>query len=137
MRGTSRDAGRLAEMEAAGIEAARADPDRLATVVECFDGVSLVYWLLGSAAGVEPQVADLHDARLARLLEEMVDTPVRGLVYELTGAIDPAVSMRAFAHLRAANERWRIPFEVVDGDPAQIESWRDAMVAAGEAVLAG
>ena len=62
--------------------------------------------------------------------------PMAGNPYELTGAIDPELALAAFGHLRSAGERWRIPFEVVDADPADIESWRAAMVAAGEAVLA-
>jgi NAD(P)-dependent dehydrogenase (short-subunit alcohol dehydrogenase family) len=137
VRGTSRSDARLAEIEAAGIEPALADPARIATIVECLEGVSVIYWLLGSAVGEADEVADLHGARLERLLEEMVDTPVRGLVYELTGAIDPAIVVGALAHLREAGKRWRIPFEVLDADPAQTGAWRSGMVAAGEAVLSG
>lgn len=136
VRGTSRRADRIGEIEAAGIEPAVADPGRIGTLVDCIEGVTLIYWLLGSATGDPDAVAGLHGPRLERLLEEIVDTPVRGLVYELTGAIDPELALAAFGHLRSAGERWRIPFEVVDADPADIESWRAAMVAAGEAVLA-
>ncbi len=127
VRGTTR--ADPAAIEAAGIEAVVADPDRVGTVLAAIDGVTLIFWLLGSATGDLEQVAALHGPRLERLLEEIVDTPVRGLVYEVTGGIDPALLNGAFGLLRAAGDRWRIPFEVVDADPRRIELWREGMLA--------
>ena len=51
VRGTSRDPATAAEIEAAGIEGVQADPDRIGTIVEQLEGVSLIFWLLGSASG--------------------------------------------------------------------------------------
>jgi hypothetical protein len=124
VRGTTRDPGRLTEIEASGAEAVVADPDRLATVMPQLAGVSVVCWLMGSAA------AELHGPRLRTLLERLVDTPVRGFVYEAAGSLDPDVLSAGAAAVREAAERWRIPAEVVDADPADRETWAAAMTAA-------
>lgn len=130
VRGTSRDPGRLAAIEKAGIEPALADPDRVATVLDQIEGVSLIYWLLASASGTPAAVAALHTSRLGRVLEEIVDTPVRGFVYELATELDAADAARAFGLLREAGESWRIPFEVVDAGPSDHDLWVEGMVAA-------
>lgn len=130
VRGTTRDPQRLPAIEAAGIEPALADPDRAATLVELIADVTLIYWLLGSAAGNEDAVASVHGPRLERLCEEIVDTPVRGLVYEGAGGIDDAHLRRGEAIVAAAGERWRIPFEVIRQAPDDLGAWRAEMVAA-------
>jgi len=136
VRGTTRDPRSAAAIEAAGIEAAVADPDRIGTVLDVIEGVTLIFWLLGSASGEAGSVAALHGARLERLLEEIVDTPVRGFVYELTGELPPEAVVVALETLRRAGESWRIPFEVVDADPARFELWREGMLAAAEELTA-
>jgi uncharacterized protein YbjT (DUF2867 family) len=136
VRGTTRDPARLAAIEAAGIEAALADPDRIATILDRIEGVTLVYWLLGSATGEPEAVAALHTDRLERLLEEVVDTPVRGLVYELAAGLAAEDALRALELLRSAGERWRIPFEVVDAPPGDHRSWLDGMLAAASELIA-
>lgn len=132
VRGTTRDEAGSAAIEAAGIEAAVADPDRIGEIIETIEGVTLIYWLLGSASGGSEAVAALHGPRLERLLEEIVDTPVRGLVYEVTGALDSEILVGALEALRGAGERWRIPFEVVDADPGNPEQWLEGMLAAAD-----
>ena len=91
VRGTSRRAEGLAAIEAAGIEPALADPDRVGTLVELVGDVAVVFHLLGSAGGEPQALAELHGPRLERLLEKVVDTPVRGVVYEAVGTVDAAV----------------------------------------------
>jgi uncharacterized protein YbjT (DUF2867 family) len=135
VRGTTRDPANVDAIEAAGIEPLVADPDRIGEVLEGIDGVSLIYWLLGSAVGDRDAVEALHGPRLARLLEEIVDTPVRGFVYEATGGIDPDRLAEAMAILRDAGERWRIPFEVIDVAEADHEMWREAMLAAARELV--
>ena len=130
VRGTTRDGANAAEIESAGIEAVVADPDRVGELLEAIEGVTLIFWLLGSAAGEPERIAALHGPRLERLLEEIVDTPVRGFVYELTGELDPALGTAALEILRAAGERWRIPFEVVDASGTDHALWREGMLAA-------
>ena len=72
--------GRAQELASSGHvvdEADGADPDRLATLTPRLEGVSVVCWLLG-----HDDRAALHGDRLSALLEYLVDTPVRGFVYE-------------------------------------------------------
>jgi nucleoside-diphosphate-sugar epimerase len=122
VRGTTRRAEATAAIEAAGAEAAVADPDRLATLVPQLAGVTVVCWLLGTA-----HHPSLHGERLQTMLEHIVDTPVRGLVYEGTAGGDV---------VRAAGERWRMPVRVVSEPPEAHEPWLAAMREAVAAVLA-
>lgn len=135
VRGTTRDEAGLPAIAGDGIDAVIADPDRIADVLDAVEGVALIFWLLGSAAGDPEAVAALHGARLERLLEEIVDTPVRGFVYEATGDLEPEVLVGAFEALRNAGERWRIPFEVVDADLAEPGQWLEGMRAAAAALI--
>jgi hypothetical protein len=123
VRGTTRSPERLAALEAAGVEGALADPDRLATIVPALSGVSVVCWLMGTAEG-SPQV---HGARLQTLVEHLVDTPVRGLVYEAAGTVDASLLQRGAQIVRVASETWHIRGEVVSADPAAHEEWLGAM----------
>jgi nucleoside-diphosphate-sugar epimerase len=128
VRGTTRDPRRLAEIEASGAEAVVADPDRLGTVMPQLAGVSVVCWLMGSAdAGA---AADLHGPRLRTLLERLVDTPVRGVVYEAAGSVDPELLSAGAQAVLGAGARWRIPAEVVDADPSDRDTWVAAMTGA-------
>ena len=121
VRGTSRRQEGLAAIEEAGIEAALADPDRPGTILELVDDVAVLVLLLGGATGSEEALAAIHGPRLERLMEHLVETPVRGVVYEGTGEGSKVV--------RAAERTWRIPVEVLSED-------RSAASAAKE-VLAG
>jgi 3-hydroxyisobutyrate dehydrogenase-like beta-hydroxyacid dehydrogenase len=123
VRGTTRDPGRAAEIEAAGIEPAVAEPDRVATVLDHVADVTVVGWLLASASGGPDSVRSLHGPRLERLCEELVDTPVRGIVYEAAGAVPAEVLAAGRGVLEAASERWRIPFEVIEHDPGDNDGW--------------
>jgi hypothetical protein len=74
--------------------------------MEALTGVTIVVWLLGNVA-----VLDLHDGRLRMMFEKLVDTPVRGFVYEGTPAGE--------ALARACASTWNIPLEVLaPGDDA-------------------
>jgi len=131
VRGTTRSS--LDPLLAAGIEAAAADPDRLGTIMPQLAGVSVVCWLLGSAVG--DGVADLHGPRLETLLERLVDTPVRGFVYEAAGTVDAELLRGGAAAVGEAAQRWRIPAQVVEADPADHEAWLGAMRASVERLL--
>lgn len=104
------------------VEGVVADPSRLATLTPHLEGVTVVCWLLATAD--DP---DLHGPRLATILEWIVDTPVRGFVYEAAGGEDI---------VRRAGDTWQIPVEVVRADPAGHDEWLEAMTAAVAAVLA-
>lgn len=126
VRGTSRDPARAVELEAAGIESLVADPDRLVTMMPAIEGVSVVCWLMGTADA--PQ---LHGPRLESMLEHIVDTPARGLVYETGGAERPE-GIAAAARLSAT---YNMPVEVVGALPAEHQVWLETMVAAVGRVL--
>ena len=105
VRGTTRDAARARDIEAAGVEAVVADPDRLATLVPHLEGVSAACWLMGA---VDEEA--LHGPRLESFLEHLVDTPVHGVVYE---PADRHPAGREIA--RRASERYRMPVEIAEG----------------------
>ena len=108
VRGTTRDPGKTAAIAAAGAEPYVGDPDRIGTLMGALTGVTVVCWLLGDVP--DP---DLHGGRLRMLFEKLVDTPVRGVVYERALPAGEAIA-------RDAAERWRIPVEIVEpgGDVA-------------------
>lgn len=105
VRGTSRREEGLEAIEAAGIEPAIADPDRPGTILELVNDVAVLVLLLGSATGSAEELAAIHGPRLERLMEHLVETPVRGVVYEGTEGGSQVV--------RAAGRTWRIPVEVL------------------------
>ena len=130
VRGTTRREDEALSISECGIEAVVADPDRVWTVLEQVADVTLIFWLLGSARGDRSQLAALHGARLERVLEQIVDTPVRGFVYESGGTVEAAVLRRRSELVIAAGARWRIPYELVDVDPSDRGAWRAEMLAA-------
>jgi uncharacterized protein YbjT (DUF2867 family) len=110
VRGTSRTAEGASVISAAGFEGVVADPLRLGTLLPALAGVTVVVWLFGRVDSPE-----LHGDRLSALLEKLVDSGVRGFVYE-DGPGAPLVL--------AAGERWRMPVAVApsDGLGAAVES---------------
>ena len=132
VRGTTRDPARLTAIAECGIEPFHADPDRVGTLMAALEGVTVVCWLLGSAGGGAEQVAALHDGRLRMLFEKLVDTPVRGLVYEAAGTLPFEWREQGELITRAARATWNIPLEVLHADPADCDAWRaDARAAVG------
>jgi hypothetical protein len=114
--------GRAAALGASGHvveEALGADPLRLATLTPRLAGVSVLCWLFG-----EDGPAPLHGDRLAALLEFLVDTPVRGVVYERSEEHPGGEEIVA-----RAQRTFRMPCEVV--------SPGDDLAAAVERVLSG
>jgi uncharacterized protein YbjT (DUF2867 family) len=114
VRGTSRDAAGLDAIEAAGIEPSRADPEQPGTILELVDDVAVVLWLLGSATGSRDDLGTIHGPRLEALLERLVETPVRGFVYEGVGSVDPTLLAGGAELARNAERTWRIPVIVTE-----------------------
>jgi uncharacterized protein YbjT (DUF2867 family) len=133
VRGTTRTREHLAEIEAAGAEAVLADPNRLGTLMRELAGVTLICWLMGSAEGDTAE--DLHGPRLRTLLERLVDTPVRGVVYEAAGSVPAELLAAGAAAVREASARWSMPAEVVEAEPRDSEAWLAAMTGAVERLL--
>lgn len=120
VRGTGRM--ELDAIEAAGLEAAEADPDRPGTVLDLCGDVAAVVWLLGSAAGSADAISAIHGPRLERLLEKLVDTPVRGFAYEAVGSADADPLAAGRRIVERAGERWRIPVTFLN-EPRDEEGW--------------
>ncbi len=127
VRGTSRSEAGLAAIEAAGIEPALADPDRPGTLLDQVADVAVVYYLLGSAAGDEELLEAIHRLRLERLLEHLVDTPVRGFVYEAAGEVPVELLAAGAEIVRAAGRTWRIPVAVVEERFSDHDAWAEAV----------
>ena len=136
VRGTTREPTALEAIEAAGAEAVVADPDRLGTIAAHVQGSSVLCWLLGTAQGDPDGVAALHGPRLESMLEGLVDTPVRGVVYEAAGTVPAELLGNGAATVRRVAAVYRMPVEVVSVDPADVERWLDATVHAVDSVLA-
>ena len=135
MRGTSRTDEGLGAIERAGAEAVQADPDVVATLVGAFEHVTVVCILLGSAAGSEEQLRALHGTRLEMLLVKLVDTTVRGVVYEARGTVDEEILARGAERVRGYAERSLAGYALIEREPDAVEPWLDAAVAAFSAVL--
>jgi NAD(P)-dependent dehydrogenase (short-subunit alcohol dehydrogenase family) len=112
VRGTTRSPERAAAIEAAGAEAYVGDPDVVGTLMGALDGVTIACWLLATADNPE-----LHAGRLRMFCEKLVDTPVRGLVYEAGGGE---------AIVRDAERIWNIPLAVLGVPPSDCEMWQRA-----------
>ena len=136
VRGTTRQESVLEGIEQAGIEAAIADPDRPGTILDRCGDVTVVVWLLGSAAGEPELVAAVHGPRLERLLEKLVDSPVRGFVYETAGTGSGEVLQGGREIVERAAATWRIPVAFLDFEPSA-EDWTQRAGDATAGVIAG
>lgn len=136
VRGTSRRREGADEIEAGGLEGVVADPDRPGTVLDLVADVSVVVWLLGSARGEPDAIAALHGPRLERLLERLVDTPVRGFVYEGAGTVTDAHLRAGRAAVERATGTWRVPTAVLSGGRRDA-GWAGEAAETAESLLAG
>jgi uncharacterized protein YbjT (DUF2867 family) len=125
VRGTSRREDGLAPIEATGIEPALADPAAPGSVLDLVGDVAVVAWLLGSADGSPEELAALHGRALELVLERIVETPVRGFLYEPEGSVDPTLLARGWEAVEAASARWRIPSATLSADPG---AWADEAI---------
>ena len=134
VRATTRDPARVAEIEAAGAEAVVADPDRIATLIPALEHAGVGCILLGSATGTDEALAALHSSRLEMLLLRMLDTTVRGVVYEASGTVDGSLLAAGGDLVRRFCEDSRIPYALLsDVDPG---GWPGDGADAAERVLA-
>lgn len=135
VRGTSRDPVRRERLAELGIEPAAADPDRVGSIVELLGDVTVVVWALGSASGPGDRAAALHRERLPSALEKLVDTPVRGVVYEASGSVEPEALAAGRAAVERAAERWMIPTAIVSRGREDPIAWAEAIAVAAEDVI--
>jgi uncharacterized protein YbjT (DUF2867 family) len=123
VRGTSRTEEGLVPIEEAGIEPARADPERPGTILDLVGDVTIVLWLLGGAEGTAESLAAIHGPRLEGLLERLVDTPVRGFLYEGAGTVDRKLLEGGAELVRNAESTWRIPVAVTETSREHGPQW--------------
>ncbi len=137
VRGTSRSPAGLELIGSAGLDAASADPDRVGTILEQVGDVAVVVWLMGSATGTPDQLEAVNVLRLESLLEKLVDTPVRGFVFEGSGTAGDSVLAAGAELVERAARTWMIPVRIVDADREDAEAWTAAMSGAVSSVLLG
>lgn len=137
MRATTRDPARACAIEAARVEAVVGDPDVVGTLARSLEHVSVACVLLGSAVGSPEDLEALHGSRLQMLLTRMVDTTVRGVVYEAAGSVDPSVLAAGAARVRACCEDARIPYVLLRADPTDHRAWTAAAAAGVHTALDG
>jgi hypothetical protein len=135
VRGTTRSPARTEAIAAAGAEPYVGDPDRIGTLMGALSGVTLVAWLLAGAEG--ERAAELHAGRLRMLCEKLVDTHVRGLVYEAAGSLPGDVLAGGAAIVERAHATWSIPVQVLRTDPENCAAWTADAAAAVERLLTG
>jgi uncharacterized protein YbjT (DUF2867 family) len=126
VRGTTRDPATGAGLDGDGIEPWIGDPDRVGTLTGALDGVTVVCWLLGSATGNPEALAAVHGPRLRAFCEKVVDTTVRGLVYEAAGTVPGELLAGGAEIAREAARTWKIPLRILDADPADRGAWLGA-----------
>ena len=137
VRGTCRGAAGAAAIREAGIEPAIADPDRVGTVLDHVGDVTVLAWLLGSATGTPEEIEAINRLRLGSLLEKLVDSPVRGFVYEGAGSVDRSVLDAGAELVERAGRTWMIPIRVVRAERDGDGGWAAAMAAAVTGVISG
>jgi NAD(P)-dependent dehydrogenase (short-subunit alcohol dehydrogenase family) len=122
VRVVTRHESRRGEIEDAGCECWIGDPDRIGTLRYAPENATVLMWLLGTV-----DVPDLHGSRLEMMLERIVDTTVRGVLYE--GSAGAAV-------VQAAHDRHGIPIAFLETDPRDVDGWVAGARAAIDALLA-
>ncbi|HEY7933970.1 MAG TPA: hypothetical protein VID48_09105 [Solirubrobacteraceae bacterium] len=137
VRVTTRTDARRAAIEAAGGECFVGTPDRLATLRPALEGVTIACWLLGRATGDEEQIRALHGSRLEFFLTQIIDSTVRGFVYEACrGALEESILTAGLDAVLAITSRNSIPLAFIEEDPTDEQGWLTAAQAAIASLLA-
>jgi len=124
VRVTTRAESGRAAIEATGAECWIGTPARLGTLRAALESVTIVCWLLGTAAGSEDEVRALHASCLELFLGQAIDTTVRGFVYEAAGgavAADVLAEGEQIVHRVAG--RNEIPVGFLRADPGGTDAW--------------
>lgn len=114
VRGASRSKENLKRVADVGIEPVEADPIQLSQLMQHIEDVAVIVWLMGDAKGDESDVSMLHDAVLEHVLRKLVDTHVRGFVYEASGGVSAGLLKKGREHVERANHTWHIPVGFID-----------------------
>ena len=127
VRAVTRRESRRASIEQAGAECWVADPDVVGTLRYALENVTVLVWALGTAVGPPAAVAALHGPRLEMMLSKVIDTTVRGVVYEAVGTIAREAFATGVEQLERARSLNQIPYATVAADPADEAAWTAAV----------
>jgi hypothetical protein len=103
-------------------------------VAAAFEHVGAAVILLGSTVGTPDAIEALHSTRLDMLLLRMLDSTIRGIVYESTGTVAQAILDGGAARVRAFCDGSRIPYALLDGG---VGEWPAAGADAVEKLFGG
>ncbi len=125
MRVTTRTEASRAAIEAIGAECWIGTPERLGTLRAALESVTIVCWLLGTVTGDEDEVRALHTSRLEFFLGQVIDTTVRGFLYETAGssAVPADVLAGGERIVQRIAERNEIPVGFLRADPGDTDAW--------------
>jgi len=84
-------------------------------------------WLMGTAVGEAEAVAALHGPRLESMASKLIDSGVRGLVYEAAGSVDGHLLAEGAEIVSRVGEANRMPVAIVEQDPTDVEAWVGAL----------
>jgi hypothetical protein len=133
---TRAEAGRAA-IEATGAECWIGTPERLGTLRAALESVTIVCWLLGNVTGAEEVLSALHGSRLEFFLGQVIDTTVRGFVYEAAGTVPTDALAGGERIVRMLGERNAIPVAFLRADLEDSGAWQAAARAAVDGLLGG
>ena len=123
LRVTTRTEDHREAIEATGAECWVGTPDRLGTLRSALENVTIACWLLGCATGQREQVRALSSSRLEAFVRQLIDTTVRGLIYEAAGTV-PSRDLLAGARTAGAlGEQNAIPVATLTTDPRNGDAW--------------
>jgi uncharacterized protein YbjT (DUF2867 family) len=138
VRATTRTEAGRAAIEASGAECWIGTPERLSTLRGALENVTIVCWLLATAAGPEEQIRDLHGSRLRFFLGQVIDTTVRGFLYEASGTtVAPEVALAGERIVRTLGERNAIPVAYLRAGIEDPSAWQADTRAAIDSLLGG
>ncbi len=137
VRISTRDDANRTAIEAAGAECWSGTPARLATLRGALEGVTLAAWFLGTATGTAADVREIHTSRLRFFLQQVIDTTVRGFLYEASGTVASEVLAAGERIVRELGEMNAIPIAVVRADPSDVDPWLADVRGAFAALLTG
>jgi hypothetical protein len=125
-------------IERAGAECWVGTPDRLATLRGSLENVTVACWLLATASGSPQELRALQTTRLQFFLSQLIDTTVRGFLYELPrGELGGEIAAEGEAIVREATSRNEIPLRCLTAVPAELDAWLRAAHAGIGSLLGG
>lgn len=137
VRITTRTESARPAIEASGAECWIGTPERLGTLRAALESVTIVCWLLGTATGPEEEVRALHASRLEFFLGQVIDTTVRGFVYEAAGTVPGDALLEGEEIVRRVAERNAIPTALLRAEIEDSEAWQSEARAVVDKLLGG